>query len=192
MKFTLVPVALLAAFAASGAVAQDSSAASSSMMSSSASGSMSSSSGSAMPTSMSSSAMGGGSGGAQLCTVLGGDPRAQPAGCPYSSTTTPPYDLNSLISYFIKGYTRGPEAKSPDEVAHEMAGSVFKYYPTLTVSKEAIAQSFANAISQTINAIADGKLQASDLAPASRAVPEHLLQYGVAAAAIVAAGAFAL
>ena len=97
-----------------------------------------------------------------------------------------------MISYFIGGYTRGPEAKSPDEVANEMAGSVLKYYPTLTVSKSEIAQSFADAISQTINAIADGKLQASDLAPASRAVPEHLLQYGVAAAAIVAAGAFAL
>lgn len=73
-----------------------------------------------------------------------------------------------------------------------MAGEVLKYYPTLTVSKSVLEQEFASAISATINAIADGKLQASDLAPASRAVPEHLLQYGVAAAAIVAAGAFAL
>ncbi|SOV06987.1 uncharacterized protein UDID_05809 [Ustilago sp. UG-2017a] len=190
MKFSLIPVVLVAAFAASGAVAQDSAAPSSSVSSS-----MSSSASGSVPTSMSSSAMSGGSGGeggATVCTVLGGDPRAQPAGCPYSSTTTPSYDLSSLISYFIGGYTRGPEGKSPDEVANEMAGSVLKYYPTLTTPKSDLQKSFAEAISATINAIADGKLQASDLAPASRAVPEHLLQYGVAAAAIVAAGAFAL
>ena len=97
MKFTLVPVALLAAFAASGAVAQDSSSMSSSMsMSSSASGSMSSSSSGAQPTSMSSSSMGGGSN-AQYCTVLGGDPRAQPHGCPYSSTSTPPYNREYFV-----------------------------------------------------------------------------------------------
>lgn len=102
------------------------------------------------------------------------------------------FAVSSLISYFIGGYTRGPEGKSPDEVANEMAGSVLKYYPTLTTPKSDLQKSFAEAISATINAIADGKLQASDLAPASRAVPEHLLQYGVAAAAIVAAGAFAL
>lgn len=100
--------------------------------------------------------------------------------------------VSSLISYFIGGYTRGPQAKSPDDVASEMAGSVLHYYPTLTVSESALAQSFAEAISNTIHAIADGQLKASDLAPASRAMPEHLLQYGVAAAAIVAAGAFAL
>ncbi|KAJ1023030.1 hypothetical protein NDA13_005078 [Ustilago tritici] len=190
MKFSLIPVVLVAAFAASGAVAQDSAAPSSSVSSS-----MLSSASGSVPTSMSSSAMSGGSGGeggATVCTVLGGDPRAQPAGCPYSSTTTPSYDLSSLISYFIGGYTRGPEGKSPDEVANEMAGSVLKYYPTLTTPKSDLQKSFAEAISATINAIADGKLQASDLAPASRAVPEHLLQYGVAAAAIVAAGAFAL
>ncbi|SAM84537.1 uncharacterized protein UBRO_05809 [Ustilago bromivora] len=194
MKFSLIPVVLVAAFAASGAVAQDSAAPSSSV-SSSVSSSMSSSASGSVPTSMSSSAMSGGSGGeggATVCTVLGGEPRAQPAGCPYSSTTTPSYDLSSLISYFIGGYTRGPEGKSPDEVANEMAGSVLKYYPTLTTPKSDLQKSFAEAISATINAIADGKLQASDLAPASRAVPENLLQYGVAAAAIVAAGAFAL
>jgi hypothetical protein len=54
---------------------------------------MSSSASSAAPTSMSASSGGsGGSGGSNVCTVLGGDPRAQPAGCPYSSTTTPTYD----------------------------------------------------------------------------------------------------
>ena len=100
--------------------------------------------------------------------------------------------VSSLISYFIGGYTRGPEGKSVEAVANEMAGSVLQYYPTLTVSESVLEQQFASAISATINAIADGKLQASDLAPAGRNVPEHLLQYGVAAAAIVAAGAFAL
>ncbi|SNX85170.1 uncharacterized protein MEPE_03879 [Melanopsichium pennsylvanicum] len=195
MKFSLAPIALLAAFAASGAVAQDSSVSSASgsssmMSSSSASSSMSSSSSAAQPTSMSSSAGGESSG--EVCTVLGGDPRAQPAACHYSSTSTPPYNLSSLISYFIYGYTRGPEGKSPEDVANEMAGSVLQYYPTLTTPKSDLQKSFAEAISATIHAIADGTLQASDLAPAGRAVPEHLLQYGVAAAAIVAAGAFAL
>ncbi|GAC74130.1 hypothetical protein PANT_10d00030 [Moesziomyces antarcticus T-34] len=189
MKFSLAPVALLA-FAAGAAVAQESSASS---MSSSMSGSMSSSASSAAPTSMSASSGGsGGSGGSNVCTVLGGDPRAQPAGCPYSSTTTPTYDLSSLISYFIGGYTRGPEAKSPDEVANEMAGSVLQYYPTLTTPKSDLQKEFASAISATINAIADGKLQASDLAPASRNMPENAIKYGAAIAAVVAAGAFAL
>ena len=38
----------------------------------------------------------------------------------------------------------------------------------------------------------NGQLQKSDLAPASRNVPDHLLHYGVAAAAVFAAGAFVL
>lgn len=73
-----------------------------------------------------------------------------------------------------------------------MAGSVLKYYPTLTVSKDVLESSFAEAISATIHAIADGQLQASDLAPASRNIPENSLKYGAAIAAVVAAGAFAL
>jgi hypothetical protein len=100
--------------------------------------------------------------------------------------------VSSLISYFIGGYTRGPEGKSPDEVANEMAGSVLQYYPTLTTPKSDLQKEFASAISATINAIADGKLQASDLAPASRNVPENAIKYGAAIAAVVAAGAFAL
>ncbi|KAJ9474023.1 hypothetical protein PHBOTO_004076 [Pseudozyma hubeiensis] len=198
MKFSIIPVALLAAFAASGAVAQDSSAASSSSApASSASGSSSSSS--AAPTSMASSSAssgGSGSGAMSVCDPLGGDPRNRPAGCPYSSTTTPPYNLSSLISYFIYGYTRGPEAKSPDEVASEMAGSVLQYYPTLTVPESELAVSFAEAISATIQAVADGSLQKSDLhapnAAVPASIPEHLIQWGVAAAAVVAAGAIAL
>lgn len=100
--------------------------------------------------------------------------------------------VNSLISYFIGGYTRGPEGKPVDEVAGEMAGSVLKYYPTLLTPEAELQSSFAVAISNTINAIADGSLQKSDLAPAGRNVPENLIQYGIAAAAVVAAGAFAL
>ncbi|EST08051.1 hypothetical protein PSEUBRA_002448 [Kalmanozyma brasiliensis GHG001] len=196
MKFSILPVALLAAFAATGAVAQDSSSASSSeSTSSSASSSVSSSS--AAPTSMSSSSSSGSSGGSgggamSVCTPLGGDARNPPAACPYSSTSIPPYDLNSLISYFIYGYTRGPEAKSPDEVASEMAGSVLQYYPTLTTPESVLAESFAVAISATIQAVADGKLTAADLHSPNAAVPANLIQWGVAAAAIVAAGAFAL
>lgn len=100
MKFSIVPVALLAAFAASGAVAQDTSAAPATASSSASATSSSSSSSSAAPTSMSSSASGS-SGGAdgQFCTVLGGDPRAQPHGCPYSSTSTPPYNREYSSSH---------------------------------------------------------------------------------------------
>lgn len=94
MKFSIVPVALLAAFAASGAIAQDSSVASSSSVPAS---SVSSSS-SAAPTSMaSSSAASGGSAAVSVCDPLGGDPRNRPAGCPYSSTTTPPYNREYLF-----------------------------------------------------------------------------------------------
>lgn len=116
----------------------------------------------------------------------------------YTHVTVRPHEtlssatVSSLISYFIYGYTRGPEAKSPDEVANQMAGSVLQYYPTLTVPKSELAVSFAEAISATIQAVADGKLKESDLHAPNAAVPEHLIQWGVAAAAIVAAGAFAL
>lgn len=109
-----------------------------------------------------------------------------------------PTTVNSLISYFIYGYTRGPEAKSPDEVASQMAGSVLQYYPTLTTPKAELASSFAVAISNTIQAVADGKLALSDLHSPNGAfgermnLPKNLIQWGVAGAAIVAAGAFAL
>ncbi|CDS01002.1 hypothetical protein [Sporisorium scitamineum] len=166
MKFSIVPVALLAAIATTGAIAQDSSVASST------SASASSSSG--------------------VCNPLGGDPRARPAGCPYTTTSLPPYNLSSLISYFIYGYTRGPEAKSPEEVANQMAGSVLQYYPTLTTPRSELSASFVEAISATIQAVADGKLTKADLHAPNAAVPEHLIQWGVAAAAIVAAGAIAL
>ncbi|SJX64069.1 uncharacterized protein SRS1_14724 [Sporisorium reilianum f. sp. reilianum] len=189
MKFSIVPVALLAAIAATGAIAQDSSSMASST---SASASMSSSASSAAPTSASMSSASSGGSASGVCNPLGGDPRARPAGCPYSTTSLPPYNLSSLISYFIYGYTRGPEAKSPEEVANQMAGSVLQYYPTLTTPRSELSASFVEAISATIQAVADGKLTKADLHAPNAAVPEHLIQWGVAAAAIVAAGAIAL
>ncbi|PWZ03633.1 hypothetical protein BCV70DRAFT_197830 [Testicularia cyperi] len=188
VKFSLAPLALVAVLGASSVFAQESSVSSASSSMSSASGSSSASS--AAPTSMSSS--GGSGSGSNVCTALAGDPRSQPYGCPYSSTTVPPYDLSSLVSYLIKGYTRGPEAKSPDEVANEMAGTVLKYYPTLITPKSELQATFAEAISATINAIAEGRLTEADLGPAARNVPDSLLHFGAAAAAIFAAGAFVL
>ncbi|TKY89954.1 hypothetical protein EX895_001252 [Sporisorium graminicola] len=192
MKFSIFPVALLAAVAATGAIAQDSSVASST----SASATSSSSASSASPTSASSSSASSGGPASGVCDPLGGNPRSRPAGCPYSTTSLPPYNLSSLISYFIYGYTRGPEAKSPEEVANQMAGSVLQYYPTLVTPRSDLSQSFYSAISATIEAVRHGKLNESDLhdpnAAVPAAVPEHLVQWGVAAAAIVAAGAIAL
>ena len=73
-----------------------------------------------------------------------------------------------------------------------MADSVLQYYPTLTTPESVLQKQFASAISATIDTIAKGQLKASDLAPASRNVPENALKYGAAIAAVVAAGAFAL
>ncbi|EPQ28271.1 uncharacterized protein PFL1_04098 [Pseudozyma flocculosa PF-1] len=198
VKFTFAPVALVA-FLAGAAFAQDSSssgapAPSSSMSSSAApSSSMSSSSAAPSPTSMSMSSSAGGSGGGSggsasgVCTVLAGDDPV--GGCPYSSTSTPPYDLNSLMSYLIGGYTRGPEAREPESVANELAGSVVKYYPTLTVSREELQQSFLSAIEASITAVRNGDATI-DAAPAN--IPASLVNLAVAGAAIAAAGAFML
>lgn len=77
-----------------------------------------------------------------------------------------------------------------------MAGSVLQYYPTLVTPRSDLSKAFVEAISATISAVAKGDIPVSALhapnAAAPAAVPEHLIQWGVAAAAIVAAGAIAL
>ncbi|PWN51874.1 hypothetical protein IE53DRAFT_385731 [Violaceomyces palustris] len=129
VKFTFAPLALLAL--AATAMAQESS-----------SSSATSSASTASPTSMSSasSSASAGAGQSGVCAVLVGDPRYPPHGCPYSSTSTPPYDLNSLMSYLIGGYTAKKEGVHITDVADDLAGSVTKYYPTMTTPKSVIAQ----------------------------------------------------
>ncbi|KAN0060917.1 hypothetical protein ACQY0O_006651 [Thecaphora frezii] len=191
VKLAFAPIALVACLAGA-AFAQESAPSSSSSSSSTAqiTSSSSSSSSSASPTSAPSSSSGGPGGGSSasgVCTILEG---ASPAGgCPYSSTSTPPYDLNSLMSYLIGSYTRGPEAREPDSVADQLAGSVLKYYPTLTTPQSVLKQSFLSAIEASITAVRNGEATI-DAAPAH--IPASLVNLAMAGAVMAAAGAFIL
>ena len=63
-----------------------------------------------------------------VCSALFGDPNVHQVGsCSHSSTVVPPYNLGSLVSYMIGGYTRSrKDAGMVVDVADELAASVVK------------------------------------------------------------------
>ncbi|PKI85131.1 hypothetical protein MVES1_001098 [Malassezia vespertilionis] len=72
--------------------------------------------------------------------------------CTASSTQVPPFNLPSLLNFFIGKYSSGPKGYPVSEVADELAGSVLTYYPTVTVSSSAIQMAFYKGLIQSIRA----------------------------------------
>ena len=89
-----------------------------------------------------------------VCSALFGDPNVHQVGsCSHSSTVVPPYNLGSLVSYMIGGYTRSrKDAGMVVDVADELAASVVKYYPTVTQSSDAIKYSMYKGLLHSIRA----------------------------------------
>ncbi|PWN93363.1 hypothetical protein FA10DRAFT_19698 [Acaromyces ingoldii] len=63
-----------------------------------------------------------------------------------STTSTPPYNSESLQSYLIGGYSAGKEGTAYSEVASKLADSVTQIYPTLTVSYSDIVKQYVTAL----------------------------------------------
>ena len=77
----------------------------------------------------------------------------QVGSCSHSSTVVPPYNLGSLVSYMIGGYTRSrKDAGMVVDVADELAASVVKYYPTVTQSSDVIKYSMYRGLLRSIRA----------------------------------------
>ena len=89
-----------------------------------------------------------------VCSALFGDPNVHQVGsCSHSSTVVPPYNLGSLVSYMIGGYTRSrKDAGMVVDVADELAASVVKYYPTVTQSSDVIKYSMYRGLLRSIRA----------------------------------------
>ena len=89
-----------------------------------------------------------------VCSALFGDPNVHQVGsCSHSSTVVPPYNLGSLVSYMIGGYTRSrKDAGMVVDVADELAESVVKYYPTVTQSSDVIKYSMYRGLLHSIRA----------------------------------------
>ena len=89
-----------------------------------------------------------------VCSALFGDPNVHQVGsCSHSSTVVPPYNLGSLVSYMIGGYTRSrKDAGMVVDVADELAESVVKYYPTVTQSSDVIKYSMYRGLLRSIRA----------------------------------------
>lgn len=120
------------------------------------------------------------------------------------------------MGYLIGGYEPGKEGVATEDVANELAGSVLKYYPTLTESREVIASVsacdsrcsglvwhpsrtfFADkllflASFQSFGAALSASIDAARASDSSvRDIPQSAVSFAVAAVAVVAAGAFAL
>ncbi|WFC94315.1 hypothetical protein MBRA1_000945 [Malassezia brasiliensis] len=186
------PLALLAV-AVAGAFAQEASS-SSAAPSSSSSASESSASPSAAPSSSSQAEGGSGSGASSgVCSALF-EANVHQADCQYSSTTVPPYNLSSLVSYFIGEHSAGPQGRGVSEVADEMANSVIKYYPTVTASKSDIVYSFYEGIIRSISAAGHPNFKPADKIdrPTSGSASKYAVPAAAAAVAVVAGGAVLL
>ncbi|WFD30305.1 hypothetical protein MSPP1_001323 [Malassezia sp. CBS 17886] len=135
-------------------------------------------------------ASGGGGGGddsskSGVCSELFGDPHVHMHDCHESSTVVPPYNLSSLVSYFVEGYDPGKQGHEASEVARELAGSVFHFYPTATASSSVVVQAFFNHIGDLINSHGQNSINA--------ALSHHaVLPAAMATVAMVAAGAVLL
>lgn len=76
-----------------------------------------------------------------------------PYDCQASKTVVPPYNLSSLVSYFVGGYKQDrADGAMVSEVADDLAGSVVKYYPTVTQSREYIQWAMYEGLLSTIKA----------------------------------------
>jgi len=137
-----------------------------------------------------------------VCSALFGSPKDQPLGeCKEKSTRVPPYNLSSLVDYFVGGYQnqRGNPVKVVD-VADDLADSVVKYYPTVTQSRDVIKYSMYNGLIRTIHEIqGDKKFKPSEemkrppgAEPGNSAVKNMLVPGAVGVAAAVMGGAIFL
>ena len=137
-----------------------------------------------------------------VCSALFGSPKDQPLGeCKEKSTRVPPYNLSSLVDYFVGGYEnqRGNPVKVVD-VADDLADSVVKYYPTVTQSRDVIKYSMYNGLIRTIHEIqGDKKFKPTEemkrppgAEPGNSAVKNMLVPGAVGVAAAVMGGAIFL
>ena len=137
-----------------------------------------------------------------VCSALFGSPKDQPLGeCKEKSTRVPPYNLSSLVDYFVGGYQnqRGNPVKVVD-VADDLADSVVKYYPTVTQSRDVIKYSMYNGLIRTIHEIqGDKKFKPTEemkrppgAEPGNSAVKNMLVPGAVGVAAAVMGGAIFL
>jgi len=137
-----------------------------------------------------------------VCSALFGSPKDQPLGdCKEKSTRVPPYNLSSLVDYFVGGYQnqRGNPVKVVD-VADDLADSVVKYYPTVTQSRDVIKYSMYNGLIRTIHEIqGDKKFKPSEemkrppgAEPGNSAVKNMIVPGAVGVAAAVMGGAIFL
>ena len=149
----------------------------------------------------------GGAGGAKVvtspvCSALFGDPNHKPLGkCTEKSTSVPPYNLSSLVDYFVGGYQnqRGNPVKVVD-VADDLAGSVVKYYPTVTQSRDVIKYSMYNGLIRTIHEMQGNKefkpseemKRPPGAEPGNSAVKNMIVPGAVGVAAAVMGGAIFL
>lgn len=137
-----------------------------------------------------------------VCSALFGSPKDQPLGeCKEKSTRVPPYNLSSLVDYFVGGYEnqRGNPVKVID-VADDLADSVVKYYPTVTQSRDVIKYSMYNGLIRTIHDIqGDKKFKPTEemkrppgAEPGNSAVKNMIVPGAVGVAAAVMGGAIFL
>ena len=156
-----VPLSLLAVAVASVVAQQDGQQQSSQPQQQGSQGGGGQQSQSPKPTSAANQGSGSGSEGddknsrtSPVCSALFGDPNVHQVGsCSHSSTVVPPYNLGSLVSYMIGGYTRSrKDAGMVVDVADELAESVVKYYPTVTQSSDVIKYSMYRGLLRSIRA----------------------------------------
>ena len=156
-----VPLSLLAVAVASVVAQQDGQQQSSQPQQQGSQGGGGQQSQSPKPTSAANQGSGSGSEGddknsrtSPVCSALFGDPNVHQVGsCSHSSTVVPPYNLGSLVSYMIGGYTRSrKDAGMVVDVADELAASVVKYYPTVTQSSDVIKYSMYRGLLRSIRA----------------------------------------
>lgn len=134
-----------------------------------------------------------------VCSALFGDPNVHQVGsCSHSSTVVPPYNLGSLVSYMIGGYTRSrKDAGMVVDVADELAESVVKYYPTVTQSSDVIKYSMYRGLLRSIRANDKDFDPSDEMKRPPGAEPDNgaaalVVPGGVAVAAAVLGGAIFL
>ena len=134
-----------------------------------------------------------------VCSALFGDPNVHQVGsCSHSSTVVPPYNLGSLVSYMIGGYTRSrKDAGMVVDVADELAASVVKYYPTVTQSSDVIKYSMYRGLLHSIRANDKDFDPSDEMKRPPGAEPDNgaaalVVPGGVAVAAAVLGGAIFL
>ena len=125
-----------------------------------------------------------------VCSALFGDPKVHPYDCKAPKTVVPPYNLSSLVSYFVGGYEhkRG-DAAMVSEVADDLADSVLHYYPTVTQSKKSIVYAMYEGI---LSSIHEDDPKFSPVDKLVGAAERYALPSAMAVAAAVVGGAVLL